>query len=304
MTANGEPNGVAELRRLGADVVESDPAAKARARARLDRAIQRELAGPRLPAFPRWGAVAAAIVALSLFASLLVGGDRPEPNPALLELSSVASQGTAPAIPAGSFVYTRSKVRTTSTSTGVTNNEQATIIVESLRETWIAEDGSGLLLLRQIDPSPGEIDRVEGGPDTLRFVSLNGLPTEPQALRDRIRGSPYLDFPDDDIELLSSIAALLRDSYASSAHREALFRIVARLPGVVVAEGEVDPEGRAATAVSLTTPARSILLLFDPETSRLLAEFDERTDGRLSEAVYLETAVVSEVGERPEAGAS
>jgi hypothetical protein len=42
-----------------------------------------------------------------------------------------------------------------------------------------------------------------------------------------------------------------------------------------------------------------VTLVFEPRTSRLLAEADIRTDGTFFEATYLETGVVEEVGDRP-----
>lgn len=130
---------------------------------------------------------------------------------------------------------------------------------------------------------------------------MDQLPTQPQALLEAIMGPGFLDEPDDEFEVLSGIGALLRDSYVSPAHREALFLIVEDMEGVEVEENYRDPFGRLGIAVSLRDSTQSVTtLVFEPGTSRLLAERESRADGAfVFEASYLETAVVSARGERP-----
>src|SRR6185503_5991617 len=93
MTTDRNPDGFAELRQLGDDVPKTDDAAKARARSRLDGAIERERAASPRSALKRWITVAAAIVAVSITASLVLreAADLPRPEPALLRLAAVAS---------------------------------------------------------------------------------------------------------------------------------------------------------------------------------------------------------------------
>jgi hypothetical protein len=288
-----DPDDMADLKVLGDDVPMTDDAAKDLARSRLDRAIERELAASSRIALRRWGAVAAAIIALSVATPLFLRGD------ALLELAAVASTGPAPSIPIGSFVYTRARVRATSTDNDVTNGESGSRIITSRRETWIAQDGSGLVLDRGIRPA-SEAERTAGGPGTFRYPNLDQLPTQPQALLDAIMGPGFLDEPDDGFGVLSGIGALLRDSYVSPAHREALFLIVESMEGVEVVENYRDPVGRLGIAVSLRDSTQSVTLVFEPRTSRLLAERESRDEGAfIFEASYLETAVVSARGERP-----
>jgi hypothetical protein len=301
MSASADPNGLAELRMLGDDVPETDETARARARSRLDRAIEREQAASARATRWRWGAVAAAIVAVSVATSIILRGtaDRPSAGSALMELATVASIQAPPSVPAGSYVYTRARTRTTVTTPESTTGETETEIVTTQRETWIASDGSGLVLERPIQPGSGEIHRVLAEPGTLRFTSLDQVPTEPRALLDAIMGHGFLDEPDDDFEVLSGIGALLRDSYVDSAHRESLFLIVGGIEGVEVEENYRDPLGRLGTALSLRNGARSVTLVFEARTSRLLADSETHPDGIASEATYLQTAVVGAAGERP-----
>lgn len=288
-----DPDDMADLRLLGDDVPVTDDAAKARARSRLDRAIGQERAASSRHPLRRWGAVAAAIIALSLVTTLFLRGTP------ILQLAAVASTQPAPTIPAGSFVYTRSEVSATSSDVSVTGDEMGFVIVTSRRETWIADDGSGLMLERLIRPVSAELERTTEGPGTFRFPNVDQLPTEPEALLDAITGPGFLDGPDDGFEVLSGIGALLRDSYVSPAHREALFLIVEDMKGVEVEENYRDPLGRLGIAVSLSDSSRSVTLVFEPGTSRLLSESESRDGAVVFEASYLETAVVSARGERP-----
>jgi hypothetical protein len=301
MTPNKDPDGFAELRRLGDDVPDTDAAAKARARSRLQAAVEQERAASERASLWRWGAVAAAIVAVAVATSFILRGaaDRRLGASALLELAVVASTQPPPAVPPGSFVYSLAHVRATSTDVDITTGETERVVVEMRRETWIAPDGSGLILEHPLRPGSGGSERFPAEPGTLRFPNLDQLPTEPEALFEAIRGPGFLDEPADDFGVLTGIGALLRDSYVSSAHRRALFLIVERIEGVDVVENYRDREGRLGTALSLRDGGRSVTLVFEPRTSRLLEEAETHEDGAFFEATYLRTAIVRAVGERP-----
>jgi hypothetical protein len=98
---------------------------------------------------------------------------------------------------------------------------------------------------------------------------------------------------------LSGIGALLRDAYVDPAHRRALFLIVQSIEGVDVLEGYRDPLGRLGTALSLRDGARSVTLVFEPRTSRLLEESETNVGGTFYEATYLQTGIVRAIGKRP-----
>ena len=301
MTIDRDPDGFAELRKLGSDIPETDDAAKARALARLESAIQRERATSRGRTLKRWVALTAAIVAVSITAALVLreGAELSGPHPAILQLAAVASTQPPPMVPAGSFAYTKAKVRATVESTNISTGATETEVVASLRETWISADGSGLILDRLLPLGSGKPRSFRGGPGELRFPSLNQLPTEPGAFLDAIRGPGFLDEPDNDFEILSGIGALLRDPYVDPSHRRALFLIVQGIEGVDVIERYRDPLGRLGTALSLREGARSVTLVFEPRTSRLLEEGETNIGNTFYEATYVQTGVVRAIGERP-----
>lgn len=299
---SGEANELAGLRVLGLDVPDEDPAAKARARARLSRAIDEDpISRRRRPPILRWGAIAS-LLTISLWVLVLFPGvaDRSTEASPLIRLAAVASEQPEPSIPPGSFAYLSARVRATTTTTNITTGESEVSLEAHQRETWISPDGSGLIIERPVEPDFGGVERFRAEAGTLRFVELNGLPTDPQGLLIAIEGPGLLDGPRDDLELLNGIGALLRDSYASAEHRSALIEIVEGIEGVQISEGYRDPIGREAIAVSLDDGLRQVTLGFDPETSRLLFERDERTDGTFFEATYLNVGIATESGESPD----
>lgn len=306
MHVSRDPDDMADLKVFGDDAPVTDPAAKARARARLEHAIQSEGVRPRSRVAwrPFAAAAAAALVTVaswSLLQSSIDPSTTPKPplqETPLLQLAMAASSQPAPTIPVGSFVYTRSRVRATSSDVSATGDELGSEVITSRRETWIAEDGSGLMIDNRIGPVAAEAETTRGGPGTFPVPDFDELPTAPAALLDAIMGPGYLDDPDGGFEVLSGIGALLRDPFVSPAHREALFLIVEDMEDVEVEENYRDPVGRFGIAVSLSDGSRSVILVFESGTSDLLMEGEER-DGGIFEALYLETAIVSARGERP-----
>jgi hypothetical protein len=287
----------AAIRRIGANVPRMDPGARARALVRLDREIELEVTTRRRRR--RVATLLAAALAVLAVTSLLeLGFERPggEELP-ILQIAAVAGAQSSPSIPDGSFMYTRSLARAWRTDVPVDDPEQAETTTDSwVREVWIAEDGSGLI----VETRDGErLGRTLADPGDLRFAELNSAPTDPDGLLAAIMGEGYLDEPDSDVEILAGIAPLLGDAYALPEHRRALFEIVAALPGVTVDERHEDRAGRVGTAVSLGDGRVTVTLVFDPETSGLLEFRQEYADGRISAETYLQTALVGETGERP-----
>ena len=88
----------------------------------------------------------------------------------------------------------------------------------------------------------------------------------------------------------------------------ALYDVAARIPGVRLLGRVLDPAGRRGTAVVLDNEHNHVrnTLIFDPETSLLLAEQETALPGGqapagklIGYAVYLEQGVVSSMNARP-----
>jgi hypothetical protein len=156
-------------------------------------------------------------------------------------------------------------------------------------------------------PLPGEI-----------YNDLSGLPSHPDALRDRLlkragaaarvkrSGSTVVTF-DIAADMLSTPG-----NYASPEVRQALYEVVADLPDVDLIGEVKDPLGRRGLAVALTSNGIERQLIFDPETSELLARqdviadpvelgLDAKAGAVLSYTAYLVSGVADSLREKPSA---
>jgi hypothetical protein len=212
------------------------------------------------------------------------------------------------------------------------NDWEFSVLVPHTREIWVAPDGSGRLLVttgerRFLGPRdeatweaagrpqldrPGTSDETFG-PDGLSFTDFSEYSTDPDELYDQIRSKAEGYGPSTDAEMLVLVGDLLREPVAPPDLRAALFRVAARIPGVELVGEVTDPAGRKGTAVARTSDDAGFLerneLVFDPETSELLAEREvllERVDWIDAEpgtvigyAVYLNSGVVGSTSKRP-----
>lgn len=190
---------------------------------------------------------------------------------------------------------------------------EPTFFTEEDREAWVA------------DGSPG----ANGGSSTdpLGRNEPLDLPSDPDELLRRLRakaayvadlGAPPGSAVEDlaletlvDIEIFRVIGESLREQSATPAQRAALLEVASRLEGIELVGEVTDSAGRPGIAVALADPRSGIrnTLVFDPETSALLAEEQvitaaDSTYGYpigtvIGHATYLESAIVDEPGERP-----
>ena len=268
------------------------------------------------------GLAAAASVAAAV---VLFGSGGAGPNPAAAAVLRHAAQSAA-GVPAtdppspGEFVYTKSE--SSNESTNVPANGVAINVVQHVvLQVWIGLDGSGRL--RQDSDAAHFATAADhaawiaaGKPDVLganrydenfkagglSYVDLSGLPTDPAQLRQQIESRAIEDGPPGNAETFTIIGDLLRETYASPALRAALYTVAAELPGVRLVGSVQDELGRSGTAVAYDKDGVSQQLIFDPNTSQVLAERSvalERTDQQpfavgtvLSWTAYLASGVV------------
>lgn len=206
------------------------------------------------------------------------------------------------------------------------------VIVHTTREIWIAPDGSGRLLVTTGEPRffgprdkatweaagrppldrPGTSDE-SFGPGGLSYMDFSKYSTDPDELYEQIRKKAEGYGPSIDAEVLVLVGDLLRETLAPPDLRAALFRVAARIPGVELVGEVTDPAGRKGTAVARTSDDVGFLerieLIFDPDTSELLAErevllervhwADAEPDTVIGYASYLNSGVVDSTSERP-----
>lgn len=174
------------------------------------------------------------------------------------------------AMPAGDSLYRRV------TSYGPSGGVESTVL------TWWASDGSGQLRLRAGDHKtfgPGQ-PLSDTGP-------IDYLSTDAAVLREQIiqRMAPDGASPEpadqftpgpgqsDHVTagVIRSIDSLLSYENALPDLRAALFRVAAGLDGVQVNQDAVDPVGRPAIELTVTTEEALHTWWFDPQTQQLLA---------------------------------
>jgi hypothetical protein len=190
-------------------------------------------------------------------------------------------------------------------------------LVPVSREIWAKSDGSGRLLERRGEPiwfgpadkaawvaegspnlgaepfsdtrfgptPPGaEPGTPQAWPGGLYYEDVDALPTDVAALREVIRArAAATGGGATDLEMFTIVGDLLRETVAAPKVRAALYRVAASLGGVELIGSVTDRAGRTGTAVSLTGDRSGAgrerrVLIFDPETSVLLAEEDVLLD--------------------------
>ncbi|MDO8484057.1 MAG: CU044_5270 family protein, partial [Candidatus Limnocylindrales bacterium] len=185
-------------------------------------------------------------------------------------------------------------------------------LVPVSREIWIKSDGSGRIVESRGEPIWfGPADRAEwqaeGSPDlrgtlfsdtrfgptspgaepgtpqawpgSLYYQNVDALPTDVGALRHMIDERAAAGGGATDYERFTIVGDLLRETVAAPMVRAALYRVAASLNGVKLVGSMTDRAGRTGTAVSMTNDQSSRglerrVLIFDPQTSSLLAEED------------------------------
>ena len=153
-------------------------------------------------------------------------------------------------------------------------------------------------------PLPGEI-----------YGDLSGLPSHPDALRKWLLsgvGAARLERSGTTVVTFDIAADMLSTPgiYASPEVRQGLYEVVADLPDVDLVGVVKDPLGRSGVAVALTNNGIERRLIFDPNTSELLARedvvadpdelgLDAKPGAALSYTAYLVSGVADSLHELP-----
>ena len=126
-------------------------------------------------------------------------------------------------------------------------------------------------------PPGAEPGAPQPWPGSLHYEDLDALPTDVGALRAVIDSRAAAGGGANDYPRFTVVADLLRETVGTPDLRAALFRVAASLGGVELIGQATDRAGRTGTAVAMTgnpsgTGLERHTLIFDPETSMLLAE--------------------------------
>ena len=259
------------------------------------------------------GALAALGLVAVLASGLLPVGPRPDPAAAAALNHAADIAAAQPDAPGDGYRHTKSEGAYLSGIGGWPDHPNGVwALVPVSREIWIKPDGSGRLIESRGEPTWfGPADRAawqaEGSPDlrgtpfsdmrfgptppgvdpwdpqpwpgSLYYENVDALPTDVGTLRHMIDERAVAGGGATDYERFTIVGDLLRETVAAPKVRAALYRVAAGLNGVELVGSMTDRAGRTGTAVSMTNDQSSRgleqrVLIFDPQTSSLLAEED------------------------------
>lgn len=110
------------------------------------------------------------------------------------------------------------------------------------------------------------------GPGKPNYDELSQVPTDPAQLKQLLENRTLEGGPPGDWETFNLIGDLLRETGPPPAVRSALYTIASQLPGVLLLGPTQDQLGRTGTGVAYDGHGVRYELIFDPQTSGLLAE--------------------------------
>jgi hypothetical protein len=269
-------------------------AASVHAQTLKERILLTEQNAPDVRLRPRRRLLVAATTAAAVALAAVVTLPRALPNEhlgaspaaaAVLERAAVAATRRAD-VAAGRYAYTKAK-----TLYGGTNTDDPpfTVLYPTVRESWVAADGSGRVV--EVEGKPfflgprdrerwqasggrlGDRERIErrvrarapvpadvlaADPEDLDLAQLDQLlnagvpqlPTDPDRLERLIRAYAEKKDPPVEAAMFNEVSGLLHSPFASGELRAALYRVLAGIEGVELVGQRRNADGRVGTAIS------------------------------------------------------
>lgn len=128
---------------------------------------------------------------------------------------------------------------------------------------------------------------------------LAGLPRDPQKLYDRLRRDTAGRGSSPDAEMLVYVADVLRGGLVPGDLRAALYKVLARLPGLQVTERSANLDGREGTALGIRESGSRRDIIIDAASGEFIGEREVRSDGQVIASTSVTTAVVAKMGVKP-----
>ncbi|MTE19897.1 hypothetical protein F0L17_12375 [Streptomyces sp. TRM43335] len=261
------------------------------------------------------GTVAAAVVAtltVALPSDLPDRGAPPASREAVVLLEEVAYAAEHRKVPDGirddQFVYVESLAAHSRHEEG----RKAVVEPVHRREAWRSVDGTRWGRAHadsEYGPLTFDLEpETPGIPANTNYRRLQTLPTDPGEMLDWLYATSEGGAEGDDQDAFELVSTLVRESLLPPDVAAALFRAVARIPGVVLVEDSVDAAGRHGVAVARENRGERVELIFDRRTKVYLGErvvaTEDSPDGLregqvIGRHAVLERGIVDEIGERP-----
>lgn len=285
-------------RALGEEHEDADATQRAHDRLRTAiRAEEKERASRRRGKL--WIAgVAACLAAVVIAVSIGLVNQPSAAAKELRRLAAIAASGADPQIGPGQFVLMRSEELRYDYRQEIGGAPSFTTIDRLSVQTWIAADGSGyrettidaVRFATAADREawhaagepalavPGDVQTERFKPEDAPWYDASALPSDPSQLEATLRADPALT---NDGQIYDRIGSLLAQGDSSPELRAALFQVAADLKGITLLGTKSDPKGRTGTAIALDSNVERIELIFDPNSSQILAvdTYDLLPDG-------------------------
>uniref|UniRef100_UPI000DE3ECAC CU044_5270 family protein n=1 Tax=Nonomuraea lactucae TaxID=2249762 RepID=UPI000DE3ECAC len=229
----------------------------------------------------------------------------------LERISLVAAKSTTK-VHEGQFAYTRRQGQ------GVIPEREQTMPGEGpmkmtpmvKREIWVQQQafgGKGLIIDNGV---PEEYDQGNDVEYRHRYQALAELPTDPDALLKAVYADPDTkegDATTEDQRAFDTIGDLLEQEVLPPAMGAALYKAVAKIPGVTIVDRSQDAAGREGIAVAREDAGARTEWIFDRDTLKYLGERKVQIQDTqwlkkgtlLSTSAIFERAIVDQAGQRP-----
>ncbi|WP_327402119.1 CU044_5270 family protein [Streptomyces sp. NBC_01288] len=214
------------------------------------------------------------------------------------------------------FVYVDSKVSYAAYEEG----EKAKIAPLHRQEVWMTVDGlhKGLKVeagekpfVIPVDVKPGWLKSGNGGWEVSSYYNhVKTLPTDAAAMYEYLaKTAPKYSGQEKYQAMFVLVGDLLHDSIVPPEQSAALFRAVAKIPGVTAVQGVKDAAGRTGVAIGRDDPDNPTRdeWIFDAKTYEFLGEREVATKDNAgvkkgtvtADTAVLRRAIVDKAGERP-----
>jgi hypothetical protein len=135
---------------------------------------------------------------------------------------------------------------------------------------------------------------------------MGSLPRDPGQLYDRLRADTSGKGSDPDLEMVVYVADALRTGLVPADLRAALYRVLAKVPGLQVTEEFANLDGQKGTAFGIGAKGMRHDVIIDPATGQFIGEREVTEEGwegipagTVTEYTSVTTAVVSGMGVAP-----